>query len=176
MAHSIEILPDSDTESALREQWSRLEAAGLPNAGRVRSATNRPHCTLLAGTAISPAADTALATAAALLPFPIRVGGAVVFPAGRKFTLARALVPSSDLVSAHATVFELAHTDVDGLADHCRPGAWTPHITVALRLTSGELAAALDLLSWETMVGRARCLRRWDGDAKTDVVVPGRDR
>ncbi|ALG86838.1 2'-5' RNA ligase family protein [Gordonia phthalatica] len=174
MAHSIEILPDPDTEAAIRDQWSRLDAAGIPNAGRVRAHTNRPHCTLMAGTSISPAADSALATVAQRLPFALRIGGAVVFPAGRRFTLARAVVPSTELLSTHATVVRLAADHVDELSAHCRRGAWTPHITLGLRLTAEELAAALDLLSWESIVGRATDLRRWDGDAKTDVIIAGR--
>lgn len=174
MAHSIEILPDPDTESLIREQWSRLEAAGIPNAGRVRADTNRPHCTVVAGSSISPAADSALATVAQRLPFGLRVGGAVIFPAGHKFTLARSVVPSSELLAVHATIVRLTADHVDGLPTHCRPAQWTPHITLGLRLTADEVAAALDLLTWEAVVGRATDLRRWDGDAKTDVVVAGR--
>jgi len=174
MAHSIEILLDSDTDSAIRDQWTALEHAGLPSAGRVRAHTNRPHCTLLAGTAISAAADAVLATTAQRLPFALRVGGAVVFPAGRKFTLARAVVPSTELLSTHATMFRSAGDHVDELAAHCRPGQWSPHVTLGLRLTADQLKAAMDLLTWETLVGRASALRRWDGDAKADVVVAGR--
>lgn len=175
MAHSIEILLDSDTDSVIREQWSALEHAGLPNAGRVRSRTNRPHCTLLAGAAIAAGADTALATSAQRLPFTMRIGGAVVFPAGRKFTLARAVVPSTELLSVHATVFRSAGDYVEQLAAHCRPGQWSPHITLGLRLTAEELKAAVETLTWETRVGRASALRRWDGDTKTDVVISGHD-
>lgn len=174
MAHSIEILPDPDLESAIRDQWSRLEAAGLPNAGRVRANTNRPHCTLIAGTSISPTADASLATAAQRLPFELRVGGAVVFPAGRNFALARAVVPSTELLSTQATIVRLAGDCVVTPAAHCRPGAWTPHIALGLRLTSAEAAAALDLLSWEPVVGRAADLRRWDGDTRTAVIIAGR--
>ncbi|AUH68834.1 MULTISPECIES: 2'-5' RNA ligase family protein [Gordonia] len=174
MAHSIEILPDPETEAAVRAQWDALEAAGLPSAGRVRARTNRPHCTLLAGTAISPAADSALASTAQRLPFEFRVGGAVVFAAGRKYTLARAVVPSSELLTVHATIVRLTRERVTELAQHSLPGQWTPHVTLGLRLTADELAAALQLLSWPTVVGRASAIRRWDGDAKVDVVIPGR--
>ncbi|EGD55954.1 2'-5' RNA ligase family protein [Gordonia neofelifaecis] len=174
MAHSIEILLDSDTEAVVRAQWDALEAAGLPSAGRVRARTNRPHCTLLAGTAVSPAVDAALVTTSQRLPFEFRVGGAVVFAAGRKYTLARAVVPSSELLAVHATVARLTGEDVTDLPAHCLPGQWTPHVTLGLRLTGDELAVALQLLSWPTVVGQASALRRWDGDAKTDVVFPGR--
>ncbi|MBM7367202.1 2'-5' RNA ligase family protein [Gordonia hydrophobica] len=176
MAHSIEILLDSDTESAVREQWARLESAGLPSAGRVRAGTNRPHCTIVAGSAIASAADAALAATAGRLPFSLRISGAVVFPAGRRFTLARAVVPSSELLSTHAALIRLVGDQVTDRAAHCLPGQWTPHVTLGRRLTATELAAALDLLTWETLVGRATDLRRWDGDTKTDVVVAGRDR
>lgn len=174
VAHSIEILPDSDTDSIIREQWARLEAAGLPNAGRVRASTNRPHCTLLAGSSIAPATDAALTTTAQRLPFPLRIGGAAVFPAGHRFTLARVVVPSSELLAVHATIVRLARAETTGLAAHSLAGQWTPHITLGLRLTAAELTAALELLTWETFDGRAVDLRRWDGDAKTDVVVAGR--
>ncbi|MGB3697547.1 MAG: 2'-5' RNA ligase family protein [Gordonia sp. (in: high G+C Gram-positive bacteria)] len=174
MAHSIEILLDSDTDAAIREQWHTLEAADLPSAGRVRSGTNRPHCTLLAGTSIAGAADPALGVLAQRLPFALTLGGALVFPAGRRFTLVRAVIPSAELLSVHATALRLAGPQVTDLAAHCGVGDWTPHVTLARRLTAEQLVTALQILAWPTIAGRATSLRRWDGDAKTEHVTAGR--
>lgn len=174
MPHSIEILLDSDTESTIRDQWHILEESGLPNSGQIRGGTVRPHCTLLAATAISSGADGALATTAQRLPFSVRIGGALVFPSGNRFILARSVLPSTELLSVHATMFRLAGDHVDGPAQHGAPGEWTPHITLGRRLTAQQVATALDVLSWARIDGRASSLRRWDSDEKTENIVPGR--
>ena len=60
VAHSIELLPDDDTDVWFRRRWAALADAGLPSAQRVRSDTNRPHVTLLAARHIAAAADAVL--------------------------------------------------------------------------------------------------------------------
>ncbi|MGB6039057.1 MAG: 2'-5' RNA ligase family protein [Gordonia sp. (in: high G+C Gram-positive bacteria)] len=174
MPHSIEILLDSDTDAAIRDQWHTLEEAGIPNSGQIRAGTVSPHCTLLVGTTISPAADTAVASTAQRLPFTLSVGGALVFPTKNRFILARSVVPSSELLAVHATMFRLADDHVTGLVQHCAPGQWTPHVTLGRRLTAEQVATALDVLSWSKIDGRAARLRRWDSDEKVEVVAPGR--
>ena len=52
------------------------------------------------------------------------------------FVLARSVLPSTELLGVHATVLRLADDHLDGETDHCRPGQWAPHVTLARRLSA----------------------------------------
>ncbi|MDJ0029175.1 2'-5' RNA ligase family protein [Gordonia alkanivorans] len=189
MAYSIELLPDNDTDAWVRRRWSALADVGLPSAQRVRSDTNRPHVTLLAARHIASAADAALGPAGQRLPMKCIIGAPVVFGHGSRHTLALLVVPSTELLSLHAQVARTVrgHTvdpdDTEAGAEnpstfaHVDPGAWTPHITLARRLTSaqvGEALVALESLGKPDRMCTFTALRRWDPDARTEHVVAGR--
>lgn len=189
VAHSIELLPDDDTDVWFRRRWAALADAGLPSAQRVRSDTNRPHVTLLAARHIAAAADAVLGPAAQRLPLKCIIGAPVVFGHGSRHTLALLVVPSTELLSLHAQVARTVrgHTvDPDATEAgaenpstfaHVDPGAWTPHITLARRLTSaqvGEALVALESLGKPDRTCTFTALRRWDPDAGTEHVVAGR--
>ena len=53
---SVELVPDAAIEAAVRDDWARLESAGLPNAGRNPSPSNRPHVTLAVRDHLDPTA------------------------------------------------------------------------------------------------------------------------
>ncbi|MFT4087555.1 MAG: 2'-5' RNA ligase family protein [Gordonia sp. (in: high G+C Gram-positive bacteria)] len=175
MPHSIELLPAADGDAALRAQWSRLAEARLPTAGKISADTNRPHCTLLAGTEIDPAADAALAAVAMRLPAPVVIGAPTVFAQHAGYTLVRIVTPGAELLGVHAQTARVAGEFVTGLSSTSAPGHWTPHFTLARRMTADQIAAALDLLDWAPIDTAVTALRRWNGDEKTDVVIPGRD-
>ncbi len=167
VAASIELLLDDAADAAIRDRWRSLAAVG------VNPAIGRPHCTVIAGTHIS-GADPHLATIAQRLPIPVLIGPPVVFPAGRGlFTLAASVVPSSELLSVHATVHRLCGDGVDELVDHVAPGSWTPHITLARRVAADRLGSALTL-DWSPISAHANAIRRWDGDTASETVVAGR--
>ncbi len=91
MAHSVELLFDEDTDSALRGLWDALAAAGLASQSRVASPTNRPHVTLTVADHIGSDVDAPLRRLAAGLPMPCLIGTPLFFgnfSAGRG-TLAR---------------------------------------------------------------------------------------
>ena len=173
MAHSIELLLDSRTDTAIRAAWQALADAGLPSQVQVKSATNRPHITLLAAQRISPEVDEVLRGLAPRLPLDCVVGAHVVF-GGPRLTLARLIVPSAELLALHAEVFRLALPHVTGQPfAHCRPGHWTAHASLGRRLTAIEVGAALGLAEEAApdLAAEVVALRRWDSDARTDHLL-----
>ena len=173
MAHSIELLLDSRTDTAIRAAWQALADAGLPSQVQVKSATNRPHITLLAAQRISPEVDEVLRGLAPRLPLDCVVGAHVVF-GGPRLTLARLIVPSAELLALHAEVFRLALPHVTGQPfAHCRPGHWTAHASLGRRLTAIEVGAALGLAEEVApdLAAEVVALRRWDSDARTDHLL-----
>lgn len=179
--HSIELLLDASTDGAVRQQWSLLAEAGLPSQARHTGDSNAPHVTLVARGSIDPAHDGALRERAGDLPLPFRFGGLVVFGTPpRGLVLARLVVVTDRILRLHDDVHEAvragsAETSIEP-ADlpHTRPGTWTPHVTLASRLTTAQLASAVEVL------GRAptaeidatfTTLRRWDSDLREVVAL-----
>ncbi len=173
MAHSLELLVDDALDGIIRAQWRTLAEAGLPSRANVAAPTNRPHVTLVAAPSISSSVDAALVPLAMRLPVPVRLGGLVVFGGHNRFVLARLVVASAEGLLIHAATLRLAAVD-DPFA-HGLPGEWTPHITLARRMTAEQVGTALALLPSAEPHGSASAIRRWDGDAHTEHVLPGRD-
>ena len=185
MAHSIELLLDSRSDTAMRAAWQALADAGLPSQVNVKSSTNRPHITLLAAERINPDVDDVLRELAPRLPMDAVMGAHVVFGGpvfgGSRLTLARLIVPSAELLALHAGVYRLALPHLTGQPfPHCRPGHWTAHATLGRRLTAIEVGAALALAEEEApelaapdLLAEAVALRRWDSDARTDHLLIG---
>lgn len=106
----------------------------------------------------------------------IRLGGLVVFGVPpRGLVLARQVVVDRALLGLHARVHAAVDAAVpareeDGDGDaapeviaHTRPGSWTPHVSLALRLTAEQLGAAVTALGRIEPEGApAAGLRRWD--------------
>lgn len=179
MAHSIELLLDPAADAAIRAIWQALDDAGLPSQLQVRSPTNRPHVTLLAGQRISPQVDDALRGLAGRFPVGCTVGAPLVF-GGPRLTLARLIVPSAALLALHEEVYRLALPFVSGEPfAHCRPGHWTPHATLGRRFTAEQIGAAISLINGSVdgqhpdLAGAAAGLRRWDSDQRVDHVLVG---
>lgn len=189
MAHSLELLLDDSSDQQVRAEWAALAAAGLPHQGRVASATNRPHVTLVAASRIDPRADAALAGVALRLPVGMKLGAPILFGTAGRSTLARLVVPSTELLSVHAQVCRLSADFIEprpaasptapGTREtpfaHTVPGQWTPHVTLARRMDADQLTRALGILDLRTeIVGEFTALRRWDPDDGIDVVLAGR--
>lgn len=174
MAHSIELLLDPACDAAVRSQWQALADAGLPSQLRVKSATNRPHITLVAAQRISAAADEALRELSSALPLDCVLGAPLVF-GGPRLTLARLVVPSAALLDLHARVHRLTLPHVTGEPyPHCRPGHWTPHVTLGRRYTAEEIGPALAVVNGGgDTAARVVGLRRWDSDERVDHLLAG---
>ncbi len=175
MAHSIELLLDTDSDAAVRVQWQALADAGLPSQLRVKSATNRPHVTLVAAQRIHAGVDDVLRDLASEFPLPAVIGAPLVF-GGPRHTLARLVVPSTALLDLHAAVFRLTRPHLTGEPyPHCEPGHWTPHVTLGRRYTAEEIGPALAVVNGHggDLAAGLVCLRRWDSDERVDHLLVG---
>ena len=174
VVHSIELLLDAATDAAVRDQWQALRNADLPTQADHQGDTNAPHVTLAARPLFDDSADARLTEVFTALPLPVDLGSLVVFGAPpRGLVLARLVVVTPALLDLHARVHE-ALGDSQGDARHTTPGHWTPHVTLAHRMTCDQLARALQVLddaATPPLDGATLAAgRRWDGTAK--VVTP----
>ncbi len=164
MVQTIELVLDEGLDRAIRDEWDRLARAGLPSQALHLGLTNAPHVTLGVASALTPAVVSRLGEIRP--PSEIRLGGLLVFRA-RTAVVARAVVPSAELLATHAAVAE-ALEGCPGRPDHTLPARWTPHVTLARRLDAEQLDAAMQLLADvpRELVGSPRVLRHWDSDAR----------
>lgn len=176
MVQSVELLLDADAEAHVTAQWTMLVDAGLPSQGRHTGATNRPHVTVAVARALGAEQESAIGTAVSgRLPVPLRLGGLLVFGPG-PFILCRLVVASSDLLALQQRVVAAIGPTPDAFG-HQAPGGWTPHVTLARRVTADQLAVAVQLLSpMPDLPTAAAEVRRWDGEQKIAWVVAGSDR
>ncbi|MBD8538603.1 2'-5' RNA ligase family protein [Frigoribacterium sp. CFBP 8751] len=163
--HSLELLLDPTSDEAVRGEWRVLSAAGLPSQGDHAGTSNAPHVTLVARPGLDPTADPRLLALSAALPLPAELGGLLLFGAPpRGLVLVRPVVVTGELLDLHARV----HESLGGAGDvpHTVPGRWTPHVTLASRLTPDQVARAVDALAdADTPSTRPVVLsqlRRWD--------------
>jgi hypothetical protein len=174
MAHSVELLFDAETDAALRLVWDVMAAAGLPSQARVESVTNRPHVTMTVAGRLAPDVDVALTGLADRLPLDCLVGAPLLFGAG-PHTLARLIVPSAELLSLQLLVHQICLPHMNsGPASHAVPGQWTPHATLARRISAREVAEALNVTAGAPTAdlrGQFVALRRWDGDQRVEHVL-----
>ncbi|MEU0128459.1 2'-5' RNA ligase family protein [Streptomyces sp. NPDC006289] len=129
--HSVELLPDERTETAVRDVWARMARAGLPSMAAHRHPTNRPHLTLATAEILLPDTRARLGEALAVLPVPLRLDGLVRFT-GRRQVLAWAVGPDEALLRLHETVWHILRGSPgsgppDPLLD---PARWVPHLTL----------------------------------------------
>jgi 2'-5' RNA ligase len=177
MVQSIELLFDEETETRLRAAWSRLAEAGLPSLANHGSDSNRPHVTVAVteGTGFEAAADGLRAVLegwdVAGRGFGAVVGAPVLFGGYKhRWVLARQIVPSRPLLTLHAAVHRALaeHAPDAAVVDQTRPDGWTPHATLARRVTSERLAEALATVEVEhPLPCRFTAARLWDSVPKT---------
>ncbi|BDZ46591.1 2'-5' RNA ligase family protein [Naasia aerilata] len=159
---SIELLLDPVAEQELVAEWTALREADLPSQARHTGESNRPHVTLLySEEPLDPPRIVGL-------PIPVTVASPVIFGSARRgFLLARLVRPSAALLEVH----RILHEEVGerpGIDRLTRPGAWTPHVTLARRLSGEQLAAALTLLDPKRAIdGTADAARLWSSATKT---------
>lgn len=172
MVQSVELVLDETAEAAIRRQWDMLTEAGLPSLGSGGSADrgaetasrHRPHITVGVARQLWPRIEHDL-EGLQFRPFPVRLGGVLVFGARRPI-LVRLVVPSEPLLGWHRRIYQLLEP-CPGIPTNLRPDHWTPHITLARRILPHRLgeavqAVASDRDSTATVVG----IRRWDGDQR----------
>jgi hypothetical protein len=137
--------------------------------------------TLLAADGLGGSADDAVRAIVAYAPLPtLRLGGLVVFGVPpRGLVLARQVVVDRALLDLHARMHaavDAAPVDPDAdpvaVVPHTRPGSWTPHVSLALRLTAEQLGAAVAALGRvDPLDAPAAGLRRWDPRDRTTTEL-----
>jgi 2'-5' RNA ligase len=170
--YSVELVLDDATAGRIRAQWNQLVAAGLPSQARHPGASNRPHVTIALTGPAPTAGGAGFARALAALPLPVTVGGLLLFGA-RRFVLARLVVPSAELLDVQRRVLAAL---TDALDPHrtFAAGRWTPHVTLARRLTADQVGSALTALGESPALGGELVgARQWDIQAKQEQWLTG---
>ncbi len=169
--HHIDLVLDPGADAAVRSVWGDLDGAGLPSLAHHRSASNRPHTTLaLSRSWVGGAVLEGVVRRLGALPMTARLGAPVVFGRG-PFVLALTVVPTQGLIALHRALAEV----LPPARAHLEPGAWTPHVTCANRLTAAQVGPALEVVvaaglpSTVTFEGA----RHWDAVGRVDVALVG---
>ena len=147
-----------EDDAAIRTRWKALQDAGLPSMADHKGSSNAPHLTLVSAPVIpKEVVDRAREFFASELPMQMGVGGLLVLGSG-KYVLADLVLPP---LAVHEAV-ERIHGLLIGSDATIRP--WTPHLTLAKRLTEEQVAAVLVLLGTKPAptVFTAVRLRWWD--------------
>jgi 2'-5' RNA ligase len=156
---SIEIVFDDAADRAFRARWQALADVGLPSLALHTSSSNRPHITLAAGQMLrAQRPDVAV-------PPMVRFGGVMLFPAHNdRWVLVDAVVLDEGLATFHRAL----HTRTAGAVATSLPDRWSPHVTIARRLTAERVAAALVALQSVPTPETATVasVRLWDGETK----------
>ena len=173
MTQSVELTLDEDADTAVRSQWGRLAAAGLPTEQRAQpSSSHRPHVTLFAADALAAEADARLPGLFDGLDLELRLGGVLLFgPRRGSYVLARQVVVSPPLLALQTAVAAVCGADPDG---QFAPGRWTPHVTLARRMPQDQVADVLAALGGvPDLLATSRGCRRWDSERQeTWELVP----
>lgn len=145
MTQSVELLLDPYAEAAVLSEWQALHEAGLPSEVRSRpSASHRPHLTLFAADQLPAAAEEALSVLVSGLVLDLQLGALTLFgPRRDQLVLVHAVVASMALLQLQQAVAAACEAETDS---YFAPGRWTPHVTLARRMSVAELPAALRLL------------------------------
>ena len=168
MVHSVELLLDHESETAVRRIWATLSDMGL----RSPAPTSRPHVTLVVADRIGVQADTLLGSLCDRFPFPYTVGAPLVFGGG-PFILVRSVLPSVELLAIQSEAYRICSPHASPtLIAHSAPGNWSPHVTLARRVAASQLSGALKIRHVvRDLGGSAVGLRHWDGNNRVEHRV-----
>jgi 2'-5' RNA ligase len=172
LVHSVELIFDADADEAIRSIWHGLTEAGVRSQAAHTGPSNRPHVTLAVAESMTDAVNAALRPVLQRLPLACTVGAPMLF-GRRDFTLVRMVVPSADLLSLHAEVHSLCLPHMPtGPLPHSEPGQWTPHVTLARRVSPEQLQSALTVKGLgQNLSATAVGVRHWDGNTKREYPI-----
>jgi 2'-5' RNA ligase len=163
MAQSVELTLDSAAEAALVAQWDRLAAAGIAKPKRPEPHGHHlPHITLYAADAIPEGAESVLPEIVAGVNLTVHIGALMIFgPRKSESILVRHVAASVQLLELQQRVARACAADPAGQFGQ---GRWSPHVTLARRVSSDHLGKAVSVLGsrGELDATIQRC-RRWDG-------------
>ena len=163
MAQSVELALDSKAEAALVSQRDRLAAAGLARPKHPEPYQHHlPHITLYAADAIPEAAESVLPGIVAGIDLSVQIGALMIFgPRKGECILVRHVAASVELLELQQRVAAACGADPNGQFGF---GRWSPHVTLARRVSSEHVGKAVKVLGphGELNATAQRC-RRWDG-------------
>ncbi|WP_051478420.1 2'-5' RNA ligase family protein [Arthrobacter sp. H5] len=165
----MELLLHGSAEELIRAEWRRLAEAGLPSLASHTAASNRPHVTLAAAPAIPGDHDHLLGDVFRRW-LDLRFGGHAIFATGHYFVLARLVMASDILLDVHARIHRILE-EVPGMARNTIPGFWTPHVTIARRMSAAQVGAGLTLLGTNSFEAGVGGIRRWDSHERTVISL-----
>ena len=168
MVHSVELIFDPDTETAVRQIWDELREAGIPS----QTPAARPHATLTVAERIDPEVDALLASLLPRFPLRCRLGAPLIF-GDANAVLARLLVPTIELLDIHAQVHRMCLPHLHpGPMPNALPGEWTAHVTLARRVVPARMGLAVRIGGKPREIeGVVVGLRRWDGDSRIEYPI-----
>lgn len=170
MVQSVELLLDVNLEATVRHEWEALVDAGVSRSLRRGGEPAVPHITVGVAASVPAHVEHALREIDHGVGLELRLGGLMLL-GGRSSVLVRLVVPSVPLLDLQATVWT-ALQGCPGMPDTMTPGRWTPHVTLARRVGSADLSAAVDLLGGRTGAeGSVARMRRWDGEERRSWVL-----
>ena len=143
MSRGLVLWPDEQASGLMRNVWADLADAGLPSQANHTHRLHRPHCSLSVAAELPP--DDALTAVGPVPeePIPLLVESVGVFPPNGALFLA--CVANEQLLSEQRRV----HAALAPVAAQPLPfyeyNAWVPHITLAMAMSSDELARAIPI-------------------------------
>ncbi|AGZ45995.1 2'-5' RNA ligase family protein [Actinoplanes friuliensis] len=156
---TVELVLDPDLDDVVRGVWERLRQAGLRSLATHTHVTNRPHLTLVAADALTPAAEIVPA-----LPLEAELDGLIFL--GK--AVAWRVVLTDELRDLHATVWHA----LDGTRRNPlhAPEAWVPHISLALNAPD-HAAYDAELAGLGVARGRFAAARSYDSVTRTVTTL-----
>ncbi|TNH25244.1 2'-5' RNA ligase family protein [Micromonospora orduensis] len=162
---TVELVCSPGLDAAVRAVWTRLAAAGLPSLARNIHPTNRPHLTLAAVDEFPHGAGQRLAELFdAGLPVPVTLDRVVVLDGSAP--LVWLVRPTPALSALHAAVWDVL-AEADGQRPWHAPGAWVPHLSLALRFRNADLRMARAVTGGQRPTGAFAAARSYDGTDRT---------
>ncbi|RLP96539.1 2'-5' RNA ligase family protein [Micromonospora sp. CV4] len=162
---TVELVCSAGLDGAVRSAWDRLAAAGLPSLARNTHPTNRPHLTLAVVDEFPPGAEHRLIELFdAALPAPVTLDRIVVLDGSAP--LVWLVRPAPALTALHAAVWGVL-ADADGHRPWHAPGAWVPHLSLALRFRDADLRLARAVAGGQRPTGEFVQARSYDGTDRT---------
>jgi len=171
VAQSVELLLDDETESSVQGQWRDLFEAGLPSEHRPQGAgSHRPHITVFAGSSVPEPESELAALVAGARGLPVVLGSVLLFgPRRGQYVVVRQPLPTVALLELQEAVASWCGALRGG---QFGSGRWAAHLTLARRARAEDLPAMLALLPGEPRTATVTGVRRWDGTAKRDWLLP----
>ncbi|HXQ62995.1 MAG TPA: 2'-5' RNA ligase family protein [Acidimicrobiales bacterium] len=140
MSRGIVLWPDPDTGRVINEIWDAIAALGLPSMATHTHRQHRPHVSLVVAEDLDAKAARDAVGSVPREPIRLSVSAAGVFPGG---VLTLVCDPDRPLLQEQLRVHEAVVPLATDPWPHYHPGRWTPHITVAMDLTTPQLTVAL---------------------------------